>query len=738
MLGTPLGRLVFALLLSQPVLAGAQRSGYAVLQVVGDGGAPVRGARVEVAAIRLARQTGADGRVLLRLPADRHDVVVASLGYAPQSLTLVATVGDTVRHQVILRSTVLSLAGVTVTAVPTTRGVGEVAVPVTVMDARDLDRSLAGTLAGTLAHQAGITVRSQGPSAAMPIIRGLTGDRIVILQDGQRAGDLASSAPDHGVTIDPHSARSIEVVRGPAALLYGSNALGGVVNVISDDIPTLVPEQRMTTVVTGVESATRSVATRLELVQPMGRRVALTLKGSGRSHDDMGLATGDQLANTSGRNQSLVTGLGFVGDVGSVGVAWRRYSFEYGLPFREDPVSGVRLRGARDEVSGRAVRAGVGPLAQLRVDGTWQRYAHDEIQTGGEVATTLGLETRQVQVIGTTKGAGPFRSGAIGFNWLDRTNGVTGPQALTPPNDIEQVGIVAFQEVTVGPQVRFPLAVRYEQSRVASLPTEYFGKAMVRRFPGWSASAGIVFAARGAGSLSANVARATRAPSAEELLSRAGHAGTGAFEIGNTQLDPEVTHGADLVWRLDRPTRRLQVAAYHSQVRGWIGMYPAGRDTAVTIGGSLRSLPLFVVSQRPARLTGVEVELEQVWHEHLVVGLVADALRSRDRAGEALPFMPAARLGTNLRWDNRRFQVGGSVRGHARQGLVAPGELRTDGFSRVDMFAGLRWGSGTAINALMLRVENMGDQLTRDATSRAKDYAPNAGRNVSLTYRLVM
>ncbi|MBL8959527.1 MAG: TonB-dependent receptor [Gemmatimonadetes bacterium] len=436
------------------------------------------------------------------------------------------------------------------------------------------------------------------------------------------------------------------------------------------------------------------------------------------------------------RNRSAVIGAGMSRDGWSGGLAWRRYGFEYGLPYRELPADGIRLRGARDELLARVAVPRLGPFTQLRVEGGHQRYAHDEVATTGDVATTLGLVTSQVQMIGAMRPWGASTGGALGLTWSSRENGVTGDQALTPPSRVDQGGAVVFQELRVAEKWRLPVALRLERTNIRSLPSARFGDAVSRRFDAVSASGGAVFSLSKHGSLAVSAAHAVRAPSVEELFSRAGHAGTGAYEIGNAALSPEVTRGVDLVWRVERPALRAQVAGYHSAVRGWIGMYPSGRDTAVVVGDVEKLLPLLVVSQRPARLTGVEFEVERVVREHLVAGLVGDVMRARDHQGGALPFMPAGRLGGHARYDNGRIQLGASVRRQARQGEVPDGEYQAPGFTQVDGFVGVTWFAGPAMHGVMLRVDNAGNRLTRDATSRAKDYAPNAGRNLALTYRL--
>ncbi|HEX4935482.1 MAG TPA: TonB-dependent receptor [Gemmatimonadaceae bacterium] len=677
------------------------------------------------------------------LPPGLRRLLVTAMGYAPQRLTVAVRVGETTHVQVALQRSAIELAGVTVSA--TAAGSDPLAVtqPVTTLGGRDLERSLGATLTQTLSWTSGVTARSQGPAATMPVIRGLTGERIVVLHDGQRAGDLAGSAPDHGVTVDPLSARQIEIVRGPAALLHGSAALGGVVNVLSDDIARTLPATRLSSVTLNGQSASEGGGALLDLAQPLGGAFVLRVKGGGRSHGDQALGDGEArgvLANTSMRNRNGTLALTRVGERSLAGVALRGYDFEYGLPWRSAAADGVRLRGGRREASVRAERVAGGPLARVRLDAGLQSYAHDEVTAAGTVATALGVRSVQGQLLARTRAAGALRDGAIGVSILDRRNDVTGPSALTPPNANRTLAVFAYQDVApfAAPSApRFPVAVRLERATSRSDPTDAFGPAVARRFRNLSASAGVSVPLAAGASFALNVARAARVPSPEELFSRAGHAGTGAFEIGNPSLAPEHSRGLDAVLRVERRALRVQLALWASSIDGWIGLYPTGRDTVIAAPeGGTKTLPLHRVAQRDARLRGAEATVEAALTPRFVVHAGGDLLRASEVGGGVLPFMPPARLGMGGRWDDGRWQVGAAVRRVFAQRRVAAGELPVDAVTLVEGFAGVRLIGGANVHTLMLRGENLGDRLYRDATSRIKDFAPAAGRNLSLLYRI--
>ncbi len=207
-------------------------------------GQPLPQAQVTLTRIGRSALSDATGRFMFRnVPPGTHRVQATLIGYAPASQEVSVESAASVQVDFTLQPAPLSLEEIQVTGIPTAADARAVTQATTQLSGKTLERNLAGTVAQTLALQPGVRVRYNGPAAAVPIMRGLTGDRILILQDGQRSSDLAGSAVDHAVTIDPLAAQRIEVVRGPATLLYGNNALGGVVNVISGDIPTNVPHR---------------------------------------------------------------------------------------------------------------------------------------------------------------------------------------------------------------------------------------------------------------------------------------------------------------------------------------------------------------------------------------------------------------------------------------------------------------------------------------------------------------
>ena len=253
-------------------------------------------------------------------------------------------------------------------------------------------------------------------ATARPVIRGLGGDRVLLLEDGSRVGDVSGGGPDHATALDPSAARRIEVVRGPAAVLYGSSALGGVINVIRDEVPSDVPHHFTGAVAVRGRTVDDGWSGSAEARLPVTERIPLRLEVSGRSAGD--LATpGGPLGNTGGQSLDASIGSAWVGERGHVGAAFRAYRNDYGIPggFVGGHADGLDIRMRRTSTKLRAAyRPATGPFRTLEVDGTHTWYEHKEIEPPDILGTLFRLQTLSLDVLARHDRWGPFSSGATG------------------------------------------------------------------------------------------------------------------------------------------------------------------------------------------------------------------------------------------------------------------------------------------------------------------------------------
>jgi iron complex outermembrane recepter protein len=708
--------------------------------VRGETGEPLPRAQVTAAATGRSVLTGEDGRFVLRgLPAGRHRLEVSLLGYAPATREVVLQRGEGATDlEFTLVATPLTLPGLQVTGTPSAGLVSAATRATTQLRGAALERNLSSTLAQTLEAQPGIAVRYFGPAAAAPIVRGLTGDRILILQDGHRAADLSGSAEDHAVTIDPLTAQRIEVVRGPAALLYGNNALGGVVNVITADVPDRVPTRAEGMASFQSESAFPGGAGSLRLNLPAGEQWALALRGGARSTGDVRIARdpvlGTRLDNTDSRNWNGSVGLGYQGERVTGGASLRGFGFAYGLPMPPGEDEPVDVHGRSLAATARLEVALPGArFPALRLTGTAQDYRHDELEDG-ELEMAFGLRTWTADVLLRQDRVGPFREGAWGASALLRDYAATGADQLVPPADSRAFGAFGFQELPLwenGPALQ--LGGRLDRWRVASYEDPGFGPPVERAFTAFSGSAGFTVPLAPWVTWGVSAARSFRAPTVEELFSDAPHAGTASYEVGDATLEPEVSQGLDAVLRMNTPRLSAELAAYHNAVDHFIHFASRG-DTLVD--GT--RWPVLAYVQDRATLTGAEGSVDWVAVPGVVAGVRGDWLRASLAGGTPLPYMPPARVAGSLRWERGTLGLGMGVRHAFPQSRIAKaGEVATGAYTLLDVDAGVRIQRAGVVHSVTLRADNLTDVLYRDAASRIKAFAPNPGRNVALTYRML-
>lgn len=718
-------------------VAGQGRDAVLTGTVVDANGQGVAGARVHVGTLGREARTDAAGRFQLRgIAAGEHVIRIGAIGYAPERRRVRVAEGARVSVEVELRATPLSLPELQVTATPGGGDPQAVSQAIAQLSGRALEQELGATVAQTLRSQPGVAVRSMGPAAAMPVMRGLTGDRVLVLQDGQRSGDLAGSADDHGVTIDPLTVQRIEVVRGPATLLYGNNALGGVVNFITGDAPGVIPTRAEWVVGAQAETALPGGAANLRGTVPLSPRWALTVRAGARHNGDMRIPSdpvlGERLDNTWSWNRSATLGTGYVGERTQAGLVGRVYDYGYGLPQPPgaDPVS---LRGVRREASGHAeVETRHRLVPKVELEASLQDYAHDELDdTSGERLQRFELTTGSASILARQAALGPVGDGAWGVSVLSKSYAATGPAALTPPAESHGVGVFGYQEVPLLADAAFQLGARYDRYAIASGAAPKFGPGRERAFQALSGSLGLNVPLPAGFVLAGSVARSFRAPTVEELFSDAPHAGTGAVELGNPELRAETGLAAEIVLRTQSPRWNAQVVAYRNHIDHFVHLRAVG-DTVV--GGT--PLPVLTYAQGTATLRGAEGAVEWAARPDLVLGLIGDLVHAARADGTPLSYMPPPRLGASVRWQPGPLTLGADVHHHGRQDRVGEaGERPTPAHSTVRLHAGWRMAYAGRVHSLSLRVENLADSLHREATSRIKDFAPGAGRSVALLYR---
>lgn len=703
-------------------------------------GRALQGALVRVVGSARQDVTHEGGEFHLRnLPAGRYTVLFERLGYRREVREVTITGLETVQLDVAMTSSAIELPGIVVTG--TTRAsLGDQTVrPANVVSGQELTRRLDVTLAGTLENEPGLAVASVGPATGRPVIRGLGGDRVLVLEDGARVGDLSSSSSDHALSVDPLNAQRIEVVRGPAALLYGSNAIGGVINLIRDEIPTSLPEQLRGMLSLQAQSGSRGVAAGAAAETGWGG-IALRGEGSFRGAGDVDTPRG-RLDNTELRTYSLSAGISRIARQGHYGVAYRYYDNSYGIPggFVGSHPEGVDVEMRRHAVHGAArLHRPFGPFTALEVDGKFTNYYHRELESPDIVGTEFGLLTGAGELTARHDALGPFESGAMGVRvgWNDFAAG--GSSSTTPTTEWSAAAFL-LEEIGLG-ALRLQGGARFDWHRVEPLEVgdSDIGAIRPRTFGSLSGSLGALYTPHPGVGLGASIARAYRTPDTGELFSEGPHLAAYSFEIGNPDLEPEVGVGVDVFLRVNRDRIHAELAGFHNALDNYIYYRDTGEQTS-------SGLPIYQATGTDAVLVGFELSGGAEIMPHFVLNASLSYVHGTiSETDEPLPMIPPLRSQIAVRYDRPTFFSGAAWRAAAEQNRIAEQEFETAtrGYNVIDADAGVRWTGFGRVQSVSIRVDNLTHELVYDHLSRIRDRdtnerVPGPGRSASMIYRVV-
>ena len=632
-----------------------------------------------------------------------------------------------------------------------------------VVSGAELARELRPTIGETLASQPGVSATSFGPNASRPVLRGFQGERVRVLTDGIGSLDASNTSVDHAVAINPLTADRIEVLRGPSALLFGSAAIGGVVNVIDARIPRRVPDEgaHVAGILTyGSAADERSANVTVDV--PVAGKWVIHADGNYSKTDDLRIggfvlsrdlraqaaASDDpevraladlkgRLPNTAAETSDAAFGIAYVDGGTNFGVSVNRYDSLYGVPVRFSLEPGGEAEAPRIDVrQNRAdvraeIDAGSGFVDSVRFRAGYSDYRHDELEETGEIGTTFltkGLEGR-LELVQAKKGGW---SGGFGVQYFRRHLDVIGEEKFLPENRTSQFGIFGVENYEKGP-IRAEAGARFERQTVSAEADFDLGNpALKRSFNALSASLGGSYEIAEGVRFGLNGSHSQRAPSAEELFANGPHAGTQSFEIGDPDLGKEKSWGLEATLSAEGDGYSLSASVF----RSWFDDYIFERRT----GAVEDDLPVFQIGQADARYSGIELEgslrLARTGGVTIVADAVADYVRATiDGAGPA-PRIPPFRLMGGLEAQSDRIHGRIEVERTAGQDRLAELETRTSGFTFVNasvQFKPLKNNDNTSIT---LAANNLFDVDARRHASFLKDVAPLAGRDIRLTARL--
>ncbi|HEU5483186.1 MAG TPA: TonB-dependent receptor [Sphingomicrobium sp.] len=642
------------------------------------------------------------------------------------------------------------------------RTAGDVLGGVSVLDEAELDRQLRTSIGETLARLPGVSATSFGPVASAPVLRGLSGDRVRVLTDGIGTLDLSSSGPDHAVAINPITAERIEVLRGPAALLFGSSAIGGVVNVIDTRIPRRMPDGPVHAgAIAQYGSAADERSTNAAVDVPLGDRFVIHADGNLSKTDDLrtggfilskelreeALLSPDpeiraladlkgKLPNSASKSAEGALGAAYVDGALNIGVSVARHTQTYEVPIRyslepgfEPEAPTIDLEQTRYDARAEIPLGGI--FNQLTVRGGYSDYHHDELEDTGEVGSSFfgkGGEARVTLVQSERSGWG----GTSGAQYLERSARIRGEEKFLPDSRQRQTGLFTLQTYVSGP-LRLEGGARVEFSkRDAEADAQLATPALSRDFTTVSGSLGGQYEFSPGWRAGLSVSHSERAPSIDELFARGPHLASQSFEAGNPDLNAEKGNSVELTLHRIAGPVHLTANLYYSRFSNFIFLAPTGEVED--------ELPVFEYRQDTADYYGFEIAGDARFGKALGIDwgaeFQADAVRATVEDFGPAPLIPPLRLLGAL--TGSRGQVDGRIEvekafAHNR---TAPDETGTPGYTMVN--AALDWHPFADRPELTLSLigSNLFDVEARRSTSLLKDFAPLAGRDIRLSARI--
>ncbi len=660
-----------------------------------------------------------------------------------------------------------------VTATPLERSISNLAQPTDVLSGEALVRRQSASIGETIASMPGVNSTYFGPAASRPVIRGQAGERVRVLSNGLDALDASALSEDHAVSLDTILAERVEVIRGPATLLYGSGAAGGLVNIVDSRIhrePLDAPFGGAVSLGTDSAIGKRSGAIRLDAgsenfsahvdyfrrdtddidIPDFAESAALRASEEeeeheeGEEHEEEEEAFG-RVDNTDSETEGAAFALTARNDSGFIGFSVSTYETNYGVPVahgheeehggeegeeeEEEEIIRIDMEQVRYDLIGEQQIGGLVDTMKYRV--TFNDYEHVELE-GAETGTMFDSQGIDARLELVHRPLGNFE-GALGFQYKNIDFVADGEEAFVPDTETEQLSVFLFEELLVSDTFTLQGSARGEYQEITS---DELG-ASVPRYDDWAfgASVGGIWSFGDTQSLSASLAVTERHPNSTELYAEGPHLAVQRFELGsvtlgNGILDKELSTNVDLTWRGSSSIFEYSVTGFVNNVDDYIFLRPTD--------GEEDELQVFEFNQTDAEFWGAEaellVDLLQTETGHLHAQFTTDFVRAEESNGNDLPLIPPLRYGVALHYTHTYFDASVEAQFNEEQDRVAENELPTESFTMLNAELSSRFMSDQLF--VFLRGTNLLDEDARRHSSPIKDIVPLPGRSLQVGMRL--
>ena len=731
-----------------------------IIGTVQSAGNPIVGATVRLLELDRIENTGAQGQFTFPdVPKGTYRIFVGVTGYASATDTI-RVIGGTTQVSFNLRESAIQLKEVVVSASPVARTSDEHFQSTASKSRVEFENGSGTSFAEKISDLPGVAVRSLGSAPSRPILRGLGDNEVLVLENGLRMGDLATFDPAHATPIEAISISQIDVVRGPATILYGPSTIGGLVNVITDIVPSVSDHPLSGTVAVEGNTVSGGGAGYLNNVYSRGNQAFRVSAGGVRSNNiripsgsytDPGTGTVfnlDRMPQTFDHSGEAGLGYAYQGSAGTFGIGGKHFEANYGIPgvppnpdFANVPPTTSRIAERRNTLEFRSLfNSELSFAKQLRFNGSYNDYNHSEFPTAQDANGVSdpqanhfhkrafnGVLQLQHQPLGKLQG-----TLGLWTNIEDLT--IEGDEPLGPNSRTSGFAGYAFEEFPAAENTRLQAGLRYDYNKIQTRPypqsTDPFFQTIneSRLSNALTASLGAIrqIASYLTGSLS--VARSFRAPTVQELFANGLDAPSGTYTIGTAGLGPETGLGVDASLKGNFANASFELSPYVNSIRHYIYGFLRG-DT-------IQGFPVREFGATNARLSGFDASVTVQPVQSIALKAGADYVNAEDtRQHVPLPFTPPLRGLLRLTYQDPIYMGMIETRAAARQTRLGEGDTPTAGYAIVNLGVGARFTRQRLVNNVSLHCDNVFNRVYRDNLSVIKDFIPQPARGFRLNYQ---
>ena len=726
------------------------------------GGRPIVGATVRLLEVDRVAHTGAHGEFTFSdVPRGSYRVFAGITGYAAATNTINVT-GDNARTSFDLRESAFELEDVVVSASPTARLSDEQYQSTASKSLVEFQNTPGTSYAEKIADLPGVAVRSMGSAPSRPILRGLGDNEVLVLENGLRMGDLATFDPAHATPIDAIGISQVDVVRGPATILYGPSTIGGIVNVITDIVPSVSDHPMSGTAAIEGNTVSGQGAAYVNNVYSLGKQAFRVSAGGVNAHNiripsgsytdpETGTAFNlDRMPQTFERSGEAGVGYAYQGHIGMVGIGGKHFQTNYGIPgvppnpdFVNVPPTTSRIAERRSTFEFRGLfNLGLSFARQLRFNASYNNYNHSEFPTAQDANGVSDAQANHFHKRGFNgvlqlkhRSLGKLQ-GTLGLwtNIEDLT--IEGDEPLGPNSRTSGFAGYAYEEFAASENTRLQAGLRYDYSKIQTRPypgsTDPFFQTIneSRLSNALTASLGAVQQLSSSLTGSLSLARSFRAPTVQELFANGLDAPSGTYTIGTAGLVPETGLGVDASLKGSYSKASFELSPYANFIHDYIYGFLRG--------DVIQGFPVRQFGSTNARLFGVDASATVEAARYIALKVGADYVNAEDtRQHVPLPFTPPLRGLVRATYQNAIYMGLVETRMAAKQTRLGEGDTPTPGYAVVNMGVGMRFVRQRIMNNISLHCDNVFNTVYRDNLSVIKDFIPQPARGFRLNFQAV-